>query len=302
MKKTKRLGRGLEDISHYFVSQHKAIAKEPAPHCELQDQGQYKSVSIVDTDDPRRGAALCANVGIELSQKGIRVLLIDADSRFPGISFMLGLSLHGFSIEHYYQERYAPSDIVYTGPYGVRLLAPHLSFDDSIPRAHAKLSLMLETLKSIEQETDIVIVRQFEDHINPVIDDALFVVPVLTAPLIDSYREIRKFMAADDRKKAGVLVYGAGGECAAVELYEKISRCAEMSYGSRPYYIGDLAAGEDGGLEYDTSSLAKVVSYLAGIALKNREIKGRKRLFFERFRNLACSNEVTQAEMDYLSD
>lgn len=302
MKKTKRLGRGLEDISHYFVSQNQANTSEPPILYESSAQSQYKAVSIVDITDPRRGAGLCANLGIELSQKGINVLLVDADSRFPGISFMLGLSLHGFSMDHYYQERYEPSDIVYTGPYGVKLLAPHLTMDGVSPESQTKMLRMLEILKSIEQTTDIVIIRQFEEYINPIVDEALFVVPALSASLISSYRAIKKFMTADDRKKAGVLVSGGGKEHAAVEIYEKIRRCSEVSYGSRPHYLGGLSAGEDGDSVFDPSSVANIVSHLTGIALENREIKGRKRLFFERFRNLACSDEVTPMEMEYLSD
>lgn len=302
MKKTKRLGRGLEDISHYFISNNQAgICEHPSPH-ESSFRNQYRSVSIVDISDPQRGAGLCARVGMELSQKGIKVLLIDADSRFPGISFMLGLSLHGFSMDHYYQERYVPSDIVYTGPYGVKLLAPHLTIDGVSPKSQKTMSLMLDTLKSIEQETDIVIIRQFEDYISPIIDEALFVVPAVTASLISSYRAIKKFMTADDRKKAGVLVAGAGKEYTAFETYEKICRCSEMSYGARPYCVGTLFPEEADASELDPSCFANIVSHLKDIALQNREIKGRKRLFFERLRNLACGDEVTPMEMEYLTE
>ena len=302
MKKTKRLGRGLEDIAHYFVSQNQANTSEHSILNESSVQNRYKSVSIVDISDPQRGASLCAKVGIELSQKGIKVLLIDADSRFPGISFMLGLSLHGFSIDHYYQERYEPSDIVYTGPYGVRLLAPHLTIEDVSFKSNSKKSLMLDVLKLIETETDIVIIRQFEDYINPVIDEALFVVPALTASLINSYKEIKKFITADDRKMAGVLVSGAGKGHTAIDVYEKICRCTEMSYGTRPHFLGSLNAEEVGDSAFDSSSVENIVSHLTDIALKNREIKGRKRLFFERLRNLACSDEISPMEKEYLAE
>src|SRR3972149_5382349 len=171
MKKNKRLGRGLEDISHYFVSQNQTVATAHPVVNEELIQNHYKSVSIVDITDPQRGADLCAKVGIWLAQNGIKVLLVDADSRFPGISFMLGMSLPGFSLEHYYQEIYEPSDLVCTGPYGVKLLAPHLPLVRVSVKSNSKKSLMLDVLKLIETETDIVIIRQFEDYINPVIDE-----------------------------------------------------------------------------------------------------------------------------------
>ncbi len=302
MKKTKRLGRGLEDISHYFVSLNQTSANEHALLPESSPQNQYKSVSIVDISDPQRGASLCTSVGIELSKKGIRVLLIDADSRFPGISFMLGLSLPGFSLEHYYQERYEPSDIVCTGPYGVKLLAPHLTLNDVSSKSPAKKSPMLDALTTIEQGIDLVIIRQFEDYISPMIDEALFVVPALTASLINSYKEIKKFMTADDRKKAAVLVSGTGKGYTAIEIYEKICRCMEMSYGSRPYFLGNLFAGEADESAFDLSAVENIVSHLTEIASQNRAIGGRKRLFFERLQNLVCSDEVTPMEIEYLTE
>ncbi|HZX48742.1 MAG TPA: hypothetical protein VFF47_05950 [Nitrospirota bacterium] len=302
MKKTKRLGRGLEDISHYFVSQNQTGINE---HSVLQEpfaQDQYKSVSIVDITDPQRGASLCAEVGIGLSQNGIRVLLIDADVRFPGISFMLGLSLPGFSLEHYYQDRYEPSDIVFTGPYGIKLLAPLLSVNDVSSKSQSKTSLMLDTLKSIETETDIVIIRQFENHINPIIDEALFVVPALTGSLISSYRVIKRFMTADDRKKAGVLVSGDGKEQTAIEVYEKICRCTEMSYGTKPHFLGKLDSEESGSSAFDSSSVENIISHLSEIASQNRAIAGRKYLFFDRLRNLVCGDEISPMEMEYLTE
>ena len=302
MKKQKRLGRGLEDISHYFVSRNQTSINEHSLLHEPLVQNQYKSVSIIDITDPQRGASLCAEVGIGLSQNGIRALLIDADVRFPGISFMLGLSLPGFSLEHYYQDRYEPSDIVCTGPYGVKLLAPHLSIEDVNSKSQTQKSLMLDTLKSIEAETDIVIIRQFEDYINPIIDEALFVVPALTESLISSYRKIKRFMTAYDRKKAGVLISGAGEEQTAVEVYEKICRCTEMSYGTRPHFLGNLYAEEAGSSAFDSSSLENIVSYLTEIASQNRAMEGRKNLFFDRLRNLACGDEISPMEMDYLTE
>ncbi len=302
MKKSKRLGRGLEDISHYFVSQNQTIINEQSPLSEPFTRNQYKSVSIVDVDDPQRGAGLCAEVGIGLSQNGIKVLMIDADIRFPGISFMLGLSLPGFSLEHYYQEGYEPSDIVCTGPYGVKLLAPHLSSDDVSSKPHSNKTLMLDTLKSIETEADIVIVRQFEDYINPIIDEALFVVPVLSASLISSYREIKKFMTADDRKKAGIVVAGDGTEHTAMAVYEKICRCMDMSYGARPYFLGNLYAEQAVDTSFDKSSVKNIVSHLTEIASQNRSLEGRKRLFSDRLRNLANGDEISPAEMEYLTD
>ncbi|HEY4619934.1 MAG TPA: hypothetical protein VIH39_03645 [Nitrospirota bacterium] len=313
MKKNKRLGRGLEDISHYFVSQNQTVATAHPVVNEELIQNHYKSVSIVDITDPQRGADLCAKVGIWLAQNGIRVLLVDADSRFPGISFMLGMSLPGFSLEHYYQEIYEPSDLVCTGPYGVKLLAPHLTIESVSPESRAEMSLILDTLKSIEQETDVVIIRQFEDYINPITDEALFVVSASDTSLMDSYKALKKFALSDDRKMIGIVMAEERDEENAAVVFDKICNCTEMSYGIKPYFLGNLTIppfsngensfpplekGGKGGFE---TGFTGIVSRLTEISLHNRKLSGRKRLFFERFGLLLNRDCVTPQEMKYLN-
>ena len=294
MQKPKRLGKGLEDISHYFIS-HNKRGEEPST-LRADSLIQYSAISIVDIFDPYRGAILATKLSVELCKNGIKVLLIDADIRFPGIAFMLGISIPGYSFRHYFQDQYQPSDIIYTGPYGIRLLAPHLKINDTYSMKVSDLSLMFEILVSAEKEIDIIIIRQFENILQPIIDEAIFVVPAQSTGMVRTYRVIKTFARGGDGKKVGIIITGAEDEPAAARAYEKISNCTENSSGIRPFFCGNLSDVNKEALSLKPSCLSNIMAHISEISLHNREKGREKRLFFERLQYLMGGDRLTAEE------
>lgn len=249
MVKRKRLGKGLEDISHYFISPDPTDPSDPKKGRKEEDSNvqtvegetRCQSVSIVDLFDPQRGALLTSRIGIELCKNGIRPLLIDADLRFPGIAFMLGLSIPGFSFIHYSQEKYKPSDFISTGPSGLKLLAPRLNIKDLSKMRMSHISQMFEALISVEGEIDVIILRQNKERITPLIEKAIFIIPALQTSMIRAYREIKAFISGGGKREAGIVITGVMDELTARNIYEKIAGCMELCYGMRPHFYGYLA-------------------------------------------------------------
>ena len=158
-----------------------------------------------------------------------------------------------------------------------------------------------------------MIIRQFEDYINPITDEALFVVSASDTSLMDSYKALKKFALSDDRKMIGIVMAEERDEENAAVVFDKICNCTEMSYGIKPYFLGNLTIppfsngensfpplekGGKGGFE---TGFTGIVSRLTEISLHNRELSGRKRLFFERFGLLLNRDCVTPQEMKYLN-
>lgn len=293
MERRKRLGRGLEDISHYFISpdtkndQKKddftSQIVEAAPRCQ--------AVSIVDLFDPKRGALLTARIGVTLCKDGIRTLMIDADTRFPSIAFMLGLSIPGYSFRHYLKDQYQPSDVIYTGPFGLKILAPRLNIKDISEMKMPNISLMLETLKSVEKEIDITILRQYEGKLQMLIEEAIFIIPASHTAMIRVYREIKSFIASGGKKGIGIIITDTMDELIAMKAYERIRKCIEMSCGTKPYFCGCLS-------DVAPSSISSIVSHLSEIGLKTRGGAKGGRLFFERLQYLiGVANNITGEEM-----
>jgi len=292
VEKRRRLGRGLEDISHYFISPQQTIdPKNENSTCLRKDEvNKCQTLSIVDMLDPNRSAHLTSRIGVELCKKGIRTLIVDADTRFPSVAFMLGLSIPGYSLTHYSQDQYQPTDMVYTGPFGLKLLAPRLSTQDVYKMKMSDVSLIFAALGAIEREIDIVILRQHESTFQPLIEEAVFIIPAFQTGMIRVYREVKSFVSGADGKKIGILIADAADEVSAIEAYEKISKCIEMSCGIKPYscgYLSDMA----------TFSVSNIVGHISEIALGNRGIGKERRLFFERLRYLIGIDNLTTKEM-----
>lgn len=296
MEKRRRLGRGLEDISHYFISPQQTIEqKEEDSTCLQKDEAtRRQAFSIVDVLDPRRSAHLTSRVGVELCKNGLRALIIDADTRFPSVAFMLGLSIPGYSLAHYSQDEYRPTDMVYTGPFGLKLLAPRLTIQEVSRMKMPDMSLMFDALEAMERETDIVILRHYDSGFLPFIEEAVFIVPAFQTGMIRGYREIKSFMAGAEEKKAGILVTDAADESSAREVYEKICKCIEMFCAMKPYSCGYLS-------QMATFSVSNIVGRVSQMALGNKKIgKEKRRLFFERLRYLTEMDTLSTREMKSL--
>ena len=288
MEKRRRLGRGLEDISHYFISPHQ---KEDAYASAATDvETKSHVVSVVDLFNPYRGALFTSRIGIELSKKGIRTLVIDADTHFPGVAFMMGLSTPGYSFKHYIQEQYKPSDMIYSGPFGLKLLAPRLDINDINKLKVSDLSLMLETLISVEKDIDIIIQRQCRIKFQPFVENSIFIIPVSNTDMVRAYREVKSFIAGGGRKDVGIVITDTGNEVTALKAFEKVYSCINVYCGVKPYFAGYLS-------DMDSFSISGIVSHISELAVNSRDRIKWKRLFFDSLRYLTGADNITSVEM-----
>ncbi len=297
MQKRRRLGRGLEDISHYFISPNPSDDQQKWDPASLtvDDEISGHAVSVIDLFDPHRGALFTSRIAIELSKNDIKTLVVDGDVRFPGIAFTLGFSIPGYSFKHYFQDQYLPSDIIYTGPFGLKLLAPRFHIKDVHKMKMPEVSLMLETLISIEKEIDIVILRQQENGLQPLIDEAIFLIPASHTSMIRVYREVKSFIAGGEGKRIGIVITDVTDESSAIGAYDKIYRCIERYCGIRPYFCGHVS-------EMATFSISNIVASLSEKALNNRKVTNGGRLFFDRLRYQIGVDNLTDEEVANLMD
>lgn len=283
MEKRRRLGRGLEDISHYFISPEPD--QEDSPPSAVGEKSACRVISIVDLFDPYRGALLASRIGLDLCKKGIKTFLVDADHRFPSIAFMFGLSFPGYSFRHYLS-----SDMIYTGPSGIKILAPRFFLKDISREEIMDVSLMFESLISLERETDIILLKQYEDKIRSYIEGAIFLVPGIPVSTVMAYRKMKSFIAGIDGKEIGIVVTDAINETVAVKTFERICGCLERYCGVKPYFFGYLS-------ETSTYSVSSIVSHISGTRLDGNTVTSGGRLFFEKLRYLIREDSLTGEEM-----
>ncbi len=283
MEKRRRLGRGLEDISHYFISPEPD--KETSPYPAAGGKPACRVISIVDLFDPYRGALLTSRIGLELCKRGVRTFLLDGDNRFPSIAFMFGLSFPGYSFRHYLSD-----DMIYTGPFGIKILAPRFSLRDISREEIMDVSLMFESLISLERETDIILLKQYEDKIRLYIEGAIFLVPAIPASTVMAYRKMKSFIAGLDGKGIGIIITDAVNETVAVKAFDRICRCLERYCGVKPCFFGYLS-------ETSTYSISSIVSHISRTRLNDHTVTSVGRPFFEKLRYLIGEDSLTGEEM-----
>ena len=293
--KKKRLGKGLEDISHFFISQDQnkedtaALAVEERPKCHV--------LSVVDLFNPHRGALFTSKLSLKFCKSGSRTLVVDTDTRFPSVAFTLGVSKPGYSLSHYFQDKYQPEDILCPAPFGLKLLAPHLDTKYSPEMDKQAMGLLIELLASIEKDTDIIVLRHYKKEILPLIKDVIFFVPVSHSSMIMAYREIKTFISAGDNKRVGLIITDNENEDIGRRAYDKITECLEIYCGIRPYLFGYLP-------DISGHSISAVLdgieqsNYIHANENKDKEID--EDTFFGRLQYLTGKNNITQWEISRL--
>lgn len=147
MKNHKRLGKGLEDISHLFLSteekQRTSPQDVPAPSPAVKKPTEHhfpRVVAVTGDHGSLEKSFLVSNLAIELARRGYQVRVLDADLNFPDQPFLWGLR-PGESMAHWAaaEENGQQREVVLQGPYGLRLLC--LDIDLS------KLSTLMETTR-----------------------------------------------------------------------------------------------------------------------------------------------------------
>ena len=303
MEKKKRLGRGLKEISHYFISSDRNIKtkeeqsdsqkEEACPACHV--------VSVIDLFNPGRAALLTTKICQSLCKNGLRTLAIDVEERFPGVAFTLGCSIPGYLFSHFLTDSCKPDDLIYMLPSGLNILEPRLNIDDMQKMNTEDISSMLDILSAIESNTDVIVMRGYDHRITPLIRDALFVIEGGEkghTPLINAYNVIKSFIACSVNTEItdiGIVVTGAAGETEASSIYERIKKCSELYTSITPFYYGYLPVIDN------TTSASPITSNIIE-RLKTKTQKDKRPIhFFEKLKTLVIKDYITQGELAALS-
>src|SRR3989304_6323889 len=94
MAEKRRLGRGLEDISHYFIS---APSERDGSHGLVEERCSFPpSLSVVSGHSRLPCAFVTANLAMELGRIGKKVLVLDAARAAPDNPFYASAANHAY--------------------------------------------------------------------------------------------------------------------------------------------------------------------------------------------------------------
>jgi flagellar biosynthesis protein FlhG len=221
VKNHKRLGKGLEDISHLFLSteeKQRTSSKDlstPAPPVREPTEHHFPRVVAV-TGDHRslEKSFLVSNLAIELARRGHQVRVLDADLNFPDQPFLWGLR-PGESMAHWAmaEENDPERQVVLQGPYGSRLLCLDIDFSKLSALSETNRRRLLARLMAFEADARVMLVDT-SASLNPnsrlifqIAHQIVVLVPSDHLGMIDAYAAFKGILALRPSALLGMVAY-----------------------------------------------------------------------------------------------
>ena len=196
---------------------------------EGKKPGRFGGTRIVAITSGKGGVgktSLAVNMGIELSRKGLRVLILDCDFGLSNVDVLLGTTSR-MNLTHVLSGECSLRDIITTGPHGLRFIAGGSGALSLLSISHWQLEGVLEQLRELEDETDMILLDTgagVNDNILSLIsaaDDALFVITPEPTSVMDAYALVKAVLHYDRTPRLLALVNRAENAAEAEGILQK---------------------------------------------------------------------------------
>lgn len=243
MSARKHLGRGIDSVSHLFLSRRRPSPQE-APAAADGPGAPRPVLFVVSGSDVISKSVVTCNVALELARRGHAVAVVDADPSQPTLRLQMGAVLAGGS-----------PPVGASAPSGGRQAAGTPAAGTTPARAlldgvHGVA--LFDTLDEAEADGaswDYVLVnapaRLFEGDVPPM--EASRVLLVLSAEpreLIHGYALVKRTAGWHSPLQLGIVVTGVPDEAAARSVFDQFLDVLGRRLSVFPAYCGFLAAGD----------------------------------------------------------
>ncbi|MBI4845339.1 MAG: hypothetical protein HY810_02515 [Candidatus Omnitrophica bacterium] len=254
MSKVKKLGKGLEDISHLFLSSgDKEISFSGQEQSLLLTR--TKSICLVGNGAKFHDSFLVINLALALARLGMRIAVVDADEDLPCLNFLLGKeqSNNGINTSEVFIQK---------GPLGVQLVGLNQKRLSQFPDAQ-KQEYMLEQLRQVENEVDLIMVSMARRNLQDMrrfLENSIREFLVLVSPdkddMLSAYAVIKSIFNADILAKIGVIITEINHMYEIDAVYDKLYQAVQKFLDKQLYKYGFLFK-----INQDVDSTANIASF-----------------------------------------
>ena len=134
MKQEKKLGRGLEDFSHVFLSSRsEKIESLSTTNRDVDSEKEgvvtpVRAICIISDREVKERAFLTVNLALEIAKQGKRVLVFDADFSLPRLCMLMDIPARS-SVLHFISKN-GEDEIIAEGVNGVKLITLDVDISD----------------------------------------------------------------------------------------------------------------------------------------------------------------------------
>ena len=265
MEQERRLGRGLEDFSHLFLSPATDVGTPPgdaARAADLSGEGTAASPPVICIAADRKvkeRASLALNLALGIARRGKRVLLLDADFSHPRLWTRTGSSAHGsiLSVISGNSGESPPAECAD----GVRLITLDVDVSDVDRLDESRQSLLARWFTTAEEEADIVLVAASPNLSRQTIAvlkasrDVVVVTPQNANDMINAYGVIKSVVQVNDEARVGIVSSRIEVRDESEVVFGKMERIVDQFLGKSLHNYGFIPADKQRSLPKATKTL-----------------------------------------------
>jgi flagellar biosynthesis protein FlhG len=207
-------------------------AKGPAPRLVLITSGR-EGVGVT---------SLGVNISIAMSEQGLRIVLVDADSRSGGATSLCGLTGCGASTD-LVTARQDIHEVLQRGPAGIQLVPGLRCEGQGVDLRPLSMERFVRQLAKLGRHTDAVIVDVGQGEHYPVqrlslaCDDVIVVTTPDNASVADAYAHIKLKLSGSGAAKLWLIVNRAD-EPVALDVHQRVQKSCERFLGHSIRLLG----------------------------------------------------------------
>ncbi len=289
----KRLGRGLEEISHLFLSSESSTTRtktllqkgEAGPNLKKMNSPAPHSIGFIGSSLDKTGIFVLCNISIELARQGYRVLVVDDDPGSFNVTRLMGL----MDIENFAET------IFCNGPMGVRVTYRTPFLNDllscgesgpngkltSWPEGYRRFDFILFHLPNGRFGEMGVVLRRHSHCIH--------IKPTDRPGMLESYTAIKDLHQRAAQVKTGLIVYSEQGGKETSDAFFRMARNVKRFLNKDLVSYSFIQQGEKIEesmkervplvLKWPTSEIRRTIFNVSGLIIEDFERKCHSKLF-----------------------
>ncbi len=243
MKQMKKLGRGLEDFSHLFLSKPEKIEHlSDANHnviCKKEGVKPARAICITSDKGTGERAFFAVNLALEIAKQGKKVLIFDADFSLPRLCMLMEVNAHN-SILQLINKNGEEKSIV-EGIDGVKLITLDVDISNIQSLNESERTSLVKCLKNAEEEAEIILIVTSLGFINQMkallkaVSEIIVVTPQQVAEMINAYGVIKTIFQFDEDAHVGIVSSRIDASDQAEAVFGKMQRIVKK-FLDKPLY------------------------------------------------------------------
>ena len=212
MNKRKKLGRGIEDFSHLFISSQDTVKGSEKGLITMggeEVKSRTKTIAVLSKAEELCNPFLTLNLAIELSNAGKKVVLMDTYGRAPHMNFFLGSISSSSTLSLGSNGRKKRSS---KNQWDINHVLMDIDIANSAYLLNEEKEAIYQNLAEIDAEADIVLVFVTSNQIHSFktiiqnISDVIISTPSYPVGMVAAYAMLKKVFLINPDAHVGLIV------------------------------------------------------------------------------------------------